>query len=491
MNMSATDLELLTRYARHRQEDAFAELVRRHLNLVHSAALRQVRAPELAEEVAQTVFSDLARQAERIPSGTVLAAWLYQVTRRRAIDVVRREASRRLRENVAHELHAMNACADDWVRIEPLLDEAMHALDDVDRAAVLLRYFENKSLREVGQQLGASEDAAQKRVSRAVERLREFFEKSGVTVGAGGIAMLLSAQAVQAAPAGLGVSIVTSSALIGASLSATIATSTTPAALNLLHAKSIASIVASAFLAGTSVYWVQERRAERLRDENAALVNSHQLMQEERDAARAQATLAETELASAREGRAELLRLRGQVGVLRQQTNDLVRVRTQDRLRAVLSRAPDDRGEAARDPEEERRMLKPRTAKVLTMPLLLYASDHDGQLPATFEMAASSFSQAFQMDPFLPSESELWKASEEFEIVYRGSRKDLTNAASTILIRERQARQRPDGQWEKAYGFGDGHGEVRVEASNNFEPWERQRASAALSEHPGVIVNRP
>ncbi|HKX62087.1 MAG TPA: sigma factor [Verrucomicrobiae bacterium] len=83
--MSATDLELLSRYARQRQEDAFAELVRRHLNLVHSAALRQVRAPELAEEVAQTVFSDLARQAERIPSGTVLAAWLYQVTRRRAI----------------------------------------------------------------------------------------------------------------------------------------------------------------------------------------------------------------------------------------------------------------------------------------------------------------------------------------------------------------------------------------------------------------------
>jgi len=162
MKMSDTDLQLLAKYARQHAEDAFAELVRRHLDLVYSAALRQVRSPQLAEEVAQSVFTDLARNADRFAANTVLPAWLYQVTRRTAIDAVRREARRQLREQIATEMNAVNATATDWTHIEPILDEAMHALEDEDRAAVLLRYFENKSLREVGEALGASENAAQK-----------------------------------------------------------------------------------------------------------------------------------------------------------------------------------------------------------------------------------------------------------------------------------------------------------------------------------------
>jgi RNA polymerase sigma factor (sigma-70 family) len=182
-------------------------LLKRHLNLTYSAALRQVRSPQLAEEVSQSVFTDLARNAHRLAPDTILTAWLYQVARRTAIDVVRREARRQLREQIASELNAMNATAADWTHIEPLLDEAMHALDDTDRAAVLLRYFENKSLQEVGDALGMSDDAAQKRVSRAVERLREFFAKRGVTVGASGLVAAVTANAVQAAPVGLAVTI--------------------------------------------------------------------------------------------------------------------------------------------------------------------------------------------------------------------------------------------------------------------------------------------
>lgn len=205
--MNATDQELLGRYGRERAEEAFGELVRRHLNLVYSAALRQVRSPQLAEEVAQSAFTDLARGAARLAPDTVLSAWLYQVTRRTAIDVVRREARRQVREQIACEMNALNATPSDWTHIAPLLDEAMQALDETDRTAVLLRYFENKSLREVGQTLGASEDAAQKRVGRALERLRAFFAQRGVTVGTGGLAALLSAQAVQAAPAGLAITL--------------------------------------------------------------------------------------------------------------------------------------------------------------------------------------------------------------------------------------------------------------------------------------------
>ncbi|HKS36927.1 MAG TPA: sigma-70 family RNA polymerase sigma factor [Verrucomicrobiae bacterium] len=158
--MSDTDLQLLARYVRQHAEDAFAEIVRRHLDLVYSAALRQLRSQQLAEEVAQSAFTDLARSAHRLAPDTILAAWLYQVTRRTATDVVRREARRQLREQIATEMNTLNATTADWTHIEPLLDEAMDALDETDRTAVLLRYFENKSLREVGHTLGTSEDAA-------------------------------------------------------------------------------------------------------------------------------------------------------------------------------------------------------------------------------------------------------------------------------------------------------------------------------------------
>src|SRR2546425_4130401 len=201
--MALNDQQLLEQYAREGSEEAFAGLVDRHLDLVYSAALRQGRSPQLAEEVAQSVFTDLARNADSFAANTVLPAWLYQVTRRTAIDAVRREARRQLREQIATEMNAVNATATDWTHIEPILDEAMHALEDTDRTAVLLRYFENKSLREVGDTLGISEDAAQKRVSRAVDRLRESFSERGVTVGVTGLVVTISANAVQAAPAGL------------------------------------------------------------------------------------------------------------------------------------------------------------------------------------------------------------------------------------------------------------------------------------------------
>src|SRR5207237_4254845 len=111
MNMSDTDLQLLAKYAQHQAEDAFAEIVRRHLDLVYSAALRQVRSPQLAEEVAQSAFTDLARNAHRLAADTIIPAWLYQVTRPTAIDIVRHEALRQLRKKIATEMKDINATA--------------------------------------------------------------------------------------------------------------------------------------------------------------------------------------------------------------------------------------------------------------------------------------------------------------------------------------------------------------------------------------------
>ncbi len=324
--MTETDLELLKCYTRDRAEDAFAELVRRHLDLVHSAALRQVGSPQLAEEVAQSVFTDLARNAHRLAPDTILTAWLYQVTRRTAIDVVRREARRQLREQIATEMNAMNATTADWTHIEPLLDEAMHALDDTDRAAVLLRYFENKSLREVGTTLGTSDDAAQKRVSRAVERLREFFAKRGVTVGASGLVAVISANAVQAAPVGLAVTISTAAALGGTTI-VTTATATAVKTIAMTTMQKALVTATVAVLAGTGIY--EARQASQLRSQvqtlqqqQAPLTEQIQKLHNEREEATNTIARLKEELAKNQTSNAELLKLRGEIGVLRTQLAD-------------------------------------------------------------------------------------------------------------------------------------------------------------------------
>jgi RNA polymerase sigma factor (sigma-70 family) len=328
--MMASDLELLQQYARDKSEPSFAALVDRHLGLVYSAALRQVRSPQFAEEVVQSVFTDLARQAHHLAPDTILAAWLYQVARRTAIDLVRREARRRLREQIASEMNAMNATTDDWTRIEPLLDDAMHALDETDRAAVLLRYFENKSLREVGLALGASEDAAQKRVSRAVERLRGFFARRGVALGAGGLAAVVSANAVQAAPAGLA-AVVSTAAAAGTTLLATTTTATVAKTIA-MTALQKSLIAVTLIAAGTGVYELHQAstfrtQVDHLRQEQAALAGQIRQLQLERDDATRQLAGLRDENERMARNTADLLKLRAEVTRLRNDSQELARLR--------------------------------------------------------------------------------------------------------------------------------------------------------------------
>lgn len=210
--MDATDEALLRQYVGG-SHPAFAELVRRHLNLVYSAARRQTSTPHLAEEVTQAVFISLSRSAAKLNPATPLSAWLHLATRHTAIDAARTEARRQAREQNAFELSAMNSTPSAWSHVEPLLDEAVAALPEADRSAILLRYFENKSLREVGAALGASEDAAQKRVTRAVEQMRSFFAQRGIALTAAGLATNLSAHAIETAPVALGATISAGAAL--------------------------------------------------------------------------------------------------------------------------------------------------------------------------------------------------------------------------------------------------------------------------------------
>jgi uncharacterized protein (TIGR03435 family) len=198
------DHQLLAQFARENSEAAFAALVERHVNLVYSVAWRGTGNAHAAEEITQAVFIILGQKARRISGKTILTGWLYQTTRLTVANFLRGEIRRQKREQEAYMQSTLNQPdAEVWPQIAPLLDDALARLGERDRNAIVLRFFENKNLREVGLALGASEDAAKMRVNRALEKLRKIFTKRGVTLSAAIIAGAVAANSVQAAPVGL------------------------------------------------------------------------------------------------------------------------------------------------------------------------------------------------------------------------------------------------------------------------------------------------
>ncbi len=199
------DRQLLAEFARENSEAAFAALVTRHVNLVYSIALRQTGNPHAAEEITQAVFVILALKAASLGPKTILSGWLYQTARLTAANYRRTEFRRARREQEAFMQSQLEEpqSEETWPRIAPLLDDALGKLGERDRHAIVLRFFEKKTLGEVGAALGASEDAAKMRVNRALEKLRKIFSKRGVTLTTTLIAGAVSANSVQAAPTGL------------------------------------------------------------------------------------------------------------------------------------------------------------------------------------------------------------------------------------------------------------------------------------------------
>jgi RNA polymerase sigma factor (sigma-70 family) len=269
---SLSDQELLGAYTRHRSEEAFAELVRRYVDLVHSAARRMVCDQHLAKDVTQEVFLALARQAGGLGERPVLAGWLHRTTLHLAANTVRSDVRRRAREQEATIMHELSESDAVWDRVAPQLDVALGELSEAERDAVLLRYFKRRSAREMASALGISEEAAQKRVNRAVERLRELLVKRGVPVGVGGLAVAMSNHAVQAAPAGLVVSISTSVGSVGAAISTTALETVTQTILMTTTQKVILAVTLAAAVS-TGIY--QTHRATSLNAQVQALQQDH------------------------------------------------------------------------------------------------------------------------------------------------------------------------------------------------------------------------
>jgi RNA polymerase sigma factor (sigma-70 family) len=217
------DIALLRQYTERNSEEAFAEIVARHINKVYSVALRHTRNPNKAEEITQSVFVILAKKSRHLGKGVVLSGWLYQTARLCAVTFIRSEIRRAHRELEAHMQTAANETEPDvWPQISPLLDEAMADLNETDRHAVVLRFFDERSMCDVGAALGASEDAAKKRVNRAVAKLRLFFTKRGVVLSTTVLQATLSTNSVQAAPAGLAKAISIAAIAKGATASSSI-----------------------------------------------------------------------------------------------------------------------------------------------------------------------------------------------------------------------------------------------------------------------------
>jgi RNA polymerase sigma factor (sigma-70 family) len=314
-----------TQYVETGSEAAFREVVARYVDLVYSAAVRLVNGDShLAEDISQTVFADLARLARTLSPNVMLGGWLHRHTCFVASKTLRGERRRQHRERQAVEMNALeDHTADHLAQVAPVLDEAINQLGAEDRAAVLLRYFEQRDFQSVGEALGSTEEAARKRVDRALDKLHGLLSRHGVAFSVTALGSTLATQAVTAAPAGLAASISTF-ALAGAAAG-------TGASLTLLNLMSMTKlkvgIVATLVVGGMAVPWVLQQQTQ------SELRVAREALQQQRDL-NTQLTADHERLSNrvtrvspappANEGPSlELLALRSEVGRLRQYARDV------------------------------------------------------------------------------------------------------------------------------------------------------------------------
>lgn len=442
------DPELLALFARTNSEDAFAELVKRHVNLVFSAALRQVGGDaHLAQDVAQTVFADLARKAGHLRRHKSLTGWLYTSAHFAAAKLIRGEVRRRGREETFMREPIFEPAPDaDWDQIRPVLDDAMHELRDADREAVLLRYFENRPFAEVGARLGLNENAARMRVERALEKLRGILARRGVTT-ASAFAAVLSAHAVQVAPANLTAALTataTASAKIG-----------TLALFNMMTTTQLKLGLAMLVVAGGATAFVlQQQTLEKVRTENGRLQQRITQLEAQNTGAPAPPADAGNPPQKPDDSSNELLKLRGEVGVLQRQVNEAgqkARQAEQDlaTFRSAQTQFTAHESAAIYD------------LKMIGLAMHLYQGDHQ-QFPTNFEQITNElggYSQMGKMDVYA------------YDFVNPGSLS--LDYPRMVAAREKFARQAPDGTWRRLYCLVDGSVQTATTMDGNFDAWEK------------------
>ena len=462
---------LVSEYVRTGSEPAFRELVARYVELVYSSALRLVAGDaHLAEDVSQTVFLNLARKAHRLPRQVMLGGWLHRDTCYAARTLMRSERRRQQRERQAMEMSAVEDHSEvNLATLAPLLDEAIEELRAEDRTAILLRFFEQRDFRSIGEALGSNEEAARKRVTRAVEKLHGLLKVRGVSLSAAALGTVLATQTLTAAPGGLAASIAGTAlagAAAGAGFSATLIKLATMTKIQ-------AGVLGAVVLVGAATSLVVQHQAQaafRTQDES--------LRRQSAELARLQA---ENErlagLVQAGGSRAntlgDLVSIRSEVESLRQQTNSLaLSLEENRRLRARNAQPPGGAPSILERKEEEKKLAIGRMnyTRQWLLAFRMFADENRDQFPTSFDEA----------QPFLPKETAANTnfTTGQFEIVYQGSTTNITVPALVVVLREKPPRRGYDGKWSRAYGFADGHSEITSSPDGSYEDWEKRHIVA-------------
>jgi hypothetical protein len=296
------------------------------------------------------------------------------------------------------------------------------------------------------------------RVNRALEKLHSLLKRRGVTLSAAALGTMLAGQVVSAAPTGLAVGI-SNAVLAGAAAGSGI---TLTSLKLILMAKLKIGIVSAVVVASvvTPLVLHHHARAKLREQEDSLRQQQSQLTALTEESKRLSNLAASSSLSSNLPE--ELQRLRAEAGTLQQQTSTVARLRDENRrLQASVARPS--------TPLEMREEAIARMdfSKYWMLAFIFYAEKHQDQFPTDFGQAKD----------FLPEQAKAENnvTTDQFEIVYQGKWRDVKKPAETIVLREKQARQTPNGNWTRAYGFADGHSEIHSAADGNFEPWEKDR----------------
>jgi RNA polymerase sigma factor (sigma-70 family) len=475
----ANDIALLQEYLDHNSETAFTGLVQRHINLVYSVALRFTGNPPDAQDVTQAVFIILAQKAGSLRQRTTLTGWLYETTRFTAMRFLRTKARREVREQEACMQSTLNDSNPEnvWRQLAPLLEEAMARLSEKERILVALRFFENKSAAETAALLGIQEWAAHKRAARAMEKLRQFFIKRGIASTMATLAGAISANSVQAAPAMLAKTVTATAFAKGATASASTLTLIKGALKIMAWTKAQTAIVSAVVVGMVTFSAIQYQAQVKLREQNhtlqqqqASLAEQIQQLQNEHEDAtnRLSALLAANEQLKSNPDTTELLKLRGEVGILRQQTGELQKLQEDSR------QLQDDNRRLKQQLTEDEITSKQFAAEAWMRALIAYANNNQGQLPENFEQAES----------FLPI--ELHDATpDQYEMLYHGSLDSLTNS-DVIVFREKKLWQTENGRLGRFDVLANGRAQYGSApdgtADSDFSDYEKENAAPITSQ---------
>lgn len=469
------DAELLHQYTETRSEDAFRDLVNRYLPLVYSAAVRQVGGErELAKDVAQSVFIDLARKAGSLENRELLVGWLYTSTRLAASKAVRTEHRRRIREQTAIAQQDMTQSdTGENIELRDELDGAMSKLGSEERDALLLRFFQQKELKEVGAAMGVSEDAARMRINRSLDKLHGILSRRGVVVSASTLAAALATETSVAAPVGL-TALITNTALASVATESAVSGTTLTTLKFLVMTKLKTGLITTTLVVCVAIPLVVQHHAQvKLREENDVLQKEVARVGMENSNLSNQLFQAKGALAavpSADQQTKEILRLRNLVGTLMSQS---------EKLKSSAPKSAPANQESERDQQFRSRSA---FARGLLSAIFTYQGQNQGKLPTSLDQAA----------PFLKDEfkNQTNYTADQFELVDPSTLSILTNADFGLTIRDRQpwtgaigkpgrvwAFIRTDASWEST-GFFDEDDQAGLAKWEAQAKWEIDYARA-------------